>query len=87
MKVLCVICCGLTLTIDVGGVYRRVVQAIRLDKISQKPSTTIMDLHLLHGRISWSWRVCYTFLEFYVGLMHFLSENHQVTVGVKIETW
>lgn len=60
------ICCGLTPTIDVGGVYRRVVQVIRSDKISQKLSTTIMDSHLLHGHISWSWRVCYSFLEFYV---------------------
>ena len=66
-KVLCVICCGLTPTIDVGGVYRRVVQAIHSDRISQKLSTTIMDSHLLHGRISWSWKVCYTSHDFYVG--------------------
>ena len=80
MKVLCVICCGLTLTIDVGGVYRRVVRAIRSDKISQRLSTTIMDLHLLHERISWSWRVCFTFLEFYVdftwlNILFFLPEK------------
>ena len=73
------ICCGLTPMIDVGGVYRRVVQAIRSDKISQKLSITIMDLHLLHGHISWSWRVCYTFLEFYVGFtwlnVHFFTRK------------
>ena len=67
-KVLCVICCGLTPMIDVGGVYRPVVQGIHSDRISRKPSTTIMDLHLLHGRTSWSWKVCYNFSGiYYVG--------------------
>ena len=53
----CVIYYGLTLTIDVGGVYLHEVLVIHLDKTSQLSLITTMDSVSYQEPISLSWKV------------------------------